>query len=84
MEKTTITISSLASVIGLFLIRMVMKSKGFKFSFSSRLIKLNARVGHASPETTISVEDEPQRYSHSRKRSQSAPVPLTIIRSPSI
>ena len=83
MESTsTITIASLASIIGLGILRMVMNSKGFKFSFSSGLVKFNGRVGQASP--TISIDDEPPRNSYSRKRSQSAPVPLTIIRSPSI
>ena len=79
MESTsTITIASLASIIGLGILRMVMNSKGFKFSFSSGLVKFNGRVGQASP--TISIEDEPPRRSFSNKRSASAPTPLEITR----
>lgn len=49
METSTITIASLASVIGLGLLRMLIKSKGFKVSVSSGVFNLQARFGKASP-----------------------------------
>jgi hypothetical protein len=63
-STSTITIASLASVIGLGILKMFLNSKGIRFSFS-------AKIGNSSP--TISLEDAPTRQSFSKKRSLSVP-----------
>ena len=64
-STSTITIASLASVIGLGILKMFLNSKGIIFSFS-------AKIGNSSP--TISIEDAPpRRESFPKRRSQSAP-----------
>lgn len=53
METTnTITIASLASVIALGILRMLLKSKGFKLSLSSGLFNIQARFGNSSPNSS--------------------------------
>ena len=68
----TITIASLGSIIGLFFLKLILNSKGFKFNCSNTLFSISARVGQASP--TFSIEDAPpRRESFPKRRSQSAP-----------
>jgi hypothetical protein len=50
MDKNTITIASLASVIGLGIIRMLLKHPKFSLSIRSKVFNLSAKVGSLSPQ----------------------------------
>jgi hypothetical protein len=68
METNTITIASLASVIGLGLLRMFLKSKGFKLSLSSGLFNIQARFGRASPNSSSDDLNIPRLSSRRQSR----------------
>jgi hypothetical protein len=64
METSTITIASLASAIGLFLFRIILKQKGLKLTCSSALFSIKARIGgESSPTASVDDEIEPPRIS---------------------
>ena len=52
MDTNTITISALASIIGLGFLRMLMTAKGIKFSLRGHLLNITARIGHLTPTTS--------------------------------